>query len=389
MNASNGFLRWAALAIAIITAFLASWIIIPAPTYFLLTFGVGAREVSAWLVLTSLLGIALALPGHRVSRVARLAMVLSLASLLVSLWPFAEAPRTIRRFDGEMSKLSSPPAIPLRSKPIVVADLFRGVHGGEFRATKHLALGAPGGKALTVDVYQPPQDGHYPIIVQIYGGAWQRGDPSSNSDFARWIASAGYVVFAIDYRHAPTWRWPAQIDDVDSALVWVREHATQYGGDTSRVVLIGRSAGAHLALMAAYGVAPPVSLRGVIGYYAPSNLVDAYKNPPHPDPLDVRSDEIALLGGTLEQMPARYEQASPLWKVRPGLPPTLLINGAADHVVEAKYGMELATRLRSARVDAAYLEIPWAEHAFDAVFQGPSSQLALYYTERFIAHVTR
>jgi acetyl esterase/lipase len=197
------------------------------------------------------------------------------------------------------------------------------------------------------------------------------------------------VIFAIDYRHAPAARWPAQIDDVNTSLAWIGEHAAEYGGDTSRVVLMGRSAGAHLALMAAYAVTPPLAIRGVVSYYGPSNLVDSYRKPPRPDPLDVRSNEIALLGGSLSEMPDRYAEASPLSLATRPLPPTLLVYGGADHIVEATYGAELAARLRATGTPVAYLEIPWAEHAFDAVFRGPSSQLALYYTERFLAYATR
>jgi acetyl esterase/lipase len=386
---SKEYLPWAALGVAIVTAFLASWIVVPAPTYFLLTFGVGAREVSAWLIAASVAGLALASPYLRDSRVACVAAALCAGAVLLSLIPFAQLAKTIAHFDTEMSKLSMEPGVTLRAKPLVISDLFRGVRSGPLRATRAIPLASPVGKPLTVDVYQPREAGHYPIIVQIYGGAWQRGDPSANSDFAAWIASAGYVVFAIDYRHAPAFRWPAQIDDVDSSLVWVREHAAEYGGDTARVVLIGRSAGAHLALMAAYAPSPPLTIRGVVSFYGPSNLVDSYKFPPRPDPLDVRSNEIALLGGTLDEMPGRYVEASPLSLVTRPLPPTLLVYGGSDHIVEAKWGNELAQRLRATGSQVAYLEIPWAEHAFDAVFRGPSSQLALYYTERFIAYTTR
>ena len=135
--------------------------------------------------------------------------------------------------------------------------------------------------------------GQFPILVQIYGGAWQRGVPSDKSDFATWLASSGYVVIAIDYRHAPAWRWPAQIEDVNEALRWVGAHAHEYAGDTSRVVLMGRSAGAHLATMAAW-FTTPIRVRGVVSYYGPVDLTEAFKNPPRPDPLRIRSVEEAL-----------------------------------------------------------------------------------------------
>ena len=80
-------------------------------------------------------------------------------------------------------------------------------------------FGAPDGSPLRIDIYSPPRAGPHPAIVQVYGGAWQRGDPRDDASFAGYFAARGYVVFAIDYRHAPRWRWPAQIEDVRNALV--------------------------------------------------------------------------------------------------------------------------------------------------------------------------
>jgi len=191
-------------------------------------------------------------------------------------------------------------------------------------------------------------------------------------------------VFAIDYRHAPRWQWPAQIEDVRAALGWIRAHGGEYDADLSRLALLGRSAGAHLAMLAAYEPgAPPVA--AVVSYYGPVDLADGYRNPPRPDPLDVRSIEEALLGGTPDQVPERYREASPITYVSRRLPPSLLIYGSRDHIVLPRYGAMLDDRLRATGATSVFMEIPWAEHAFDAVPYGPSGQLSLYYTEQFLA----
>jgi acetyl esterase/lipase len=273
----------------------------------------------------------------------------------------------------------------MRSAPVVLLDLFRGVDVGDARVVRGVACAAPAGERLTVDIYRPVADGHYPSVVQIYGGAWQRGAPADDAGLATYLAAHGFVVFAIDYRHAPRWLWPAQIDDVRAAIGWVREHGSEYSGDVSRLALLGRSAGAHLAMVAAYQLGTP-AISAVVSYYGPVDLTDGYRNPPRPDPLDTRSIEIALLGGTPEQMPERYRDASPITYAtirRP--PPSLLIYGGRDHVVLPRFGAALDARLRGADARSVFLEIPWAEHAFDAIPNGPSAQLALYYTERFLA----
>ena len=376
-------IRWLAVAIGIATLFLALWIVIPAPTYFLLIFGVGGPEVSAWLVAASILATGLVIRDVGHSTLARLVVAASAVSLALSLSIFARLPSTIRRFDSAMRGVSAEPVAPLRVRPIVARDLFLGIPRVTSRGA-WVAFENPSGAPLSMNIYQPPRQGSFPIVVQIYGGAWQRGDPSSHANFARWLASSGYVVFAIDYRHAPRWTWKTLLSDVDSALAWIGAHAAAYGGDTSRIVLLGRSAGAHLAMLSAYR-APPVRVRAVVSYYGPADLVSAYRDPPSPDPLRIRSLEEAFIGGTLDQMPEQYAAASPISYATRPLPPTLLIYGRRDHTVEAKFGALLRDRLAASGTQVAYLEIPWAEHAFDEVFNGPSSQLELYYTERFLA----
>ncbi len=202
--------------------------------------------------------------------------------------------------------------------------------------------------------------------------------------FARYFASRGYVVFAIDYRHAPGSQWPSQIEDVRTALEWIHGHASEYDADATRMALFGRSAGGQLALAAAYlDGAPKVS--AVVSYYGPTDLTEGWRAPPRPDPLGVRPILEAYLGGTPDQVPDRYRAASPVTHASAAVPPTLLVYGSRDHVVEARFGRALHERLRSAGAMSVLLEIPWAEHAFDAVPNGLSGQLALYYTERFLA----
>jgi len=384
-------IRWLGLVVGLVVLWFGVWIYLPAPTYFLLTFSVGAPEISAWLVVASVVGLGLSLVDVQTSTVARLGTAAAALGFLFSLSVWTRVRGTIRLADDEMRQMSAEPAIPLRAKPIVVADLFRHIAIGDAKVVRDIAFASPGGVQLHADIYRPPRDGVFPIVVQIYGGAWQRGSPSDFSNFATWLASSGYVVIAIDYRHAPAWRWPTQIDDVGTALKWVAAHGAEYGGDPSRMVLIGRSAGAHLATMAAWATMP-ARLRGVVSYYGPVDLVESYKNPPSPDPLDVRSVEEALIGAPLDRAADRYADASTIthvWNGRNPLPPTLLIYGGRDHIVEAKYGATIVNALRARGTQVGYIEIPWADHAFDEVFNGPSSQIAMYYTERFIAWAVR
>jgi acetyl esterase/lipase len=384
---------WILFAAALVFVFLTSWIVLPAPSLLLIPLGVGVPELSAWLVLAGVILCGLTVGvGGRGKWAAAALMLAAVATVAVSA-PFVQLPFVVRRFDATMRAAlgdsflgTIPPArrFGMRSAPVVFLDLFRGVSTGTARITRAIGFASPAGVRLTLDVYRPPDAGRYPAVVQIYGGAWQRGAPGNDESFATYLAAHGYVVFAIDYRHAPTWRWPAQIDDVRSALVWIREHGAEYDADASRLALVGRSAGAQLAMVAAYqpGVLP---VRAVVSYYGPVDLADGYRNPPMPDPLDVRAIEETFLGGTPDTAADRYRDASPITYVSRGLPPSLLIYGRRDHVVLSRFGARLDARLREAGATSVFLEIPWAEHAFDLVRNGPSAQLSLYYTERFLA----
>jgi acetyl esterase/lipase len=376
---------------------LAIWVVVPAPTRVLLPIGVGAPELSGVLLLLSIIALGLALVDWRTRGASRLASVLAALALCLSLRPLVQFRSTARVARAAMLEtfgldtFDAFTAGRARNKAFEVDELFTGLTRYTVRETHAVPFEAADGQRLTMEIYQPRDSalagGARPVIVQIYGGAWQRGSPTDYADFARYFAWRGYVVFAVAYRHAPVHRFPAQLDDVRLALRWVRAHARDFGADTSRMVLLGRSAGAHLAMLAAYMPdAPPV--RGVVSFYGPVDLTEGYRHPPRPDPLDVRRVETAFIGGTPDQEPARYRAASPISYVRPGLPPTLLMYGARDHIVLPRFGRQMRDSLRHRGNTVVYVELPWAEHAFDAVPNGLGGQLSLYLVERFLAVVT-
>src|SRR5262249_58434299 len=102
------------------------------------------------------------------------------------------------------------------------ADAARPRQAGDVRISRGLPIATVGSVTLTADIYRPPVSGRYPCVIQLYGGSWQRGAPGDDPAFARYLASRGFVVFAIDYRHAPRWQWPTQIEDVRTGVRWVR-----------------------------------------------------------------------------------------------------------------------------------------------------------------------
>jgi acetyl esterase/lipase len=371
--------------VAVIVLFVISiWIVVPAPVVPLLPLGVVAPEISPMVLIATLLLGALTLVAPD-SRLKRAALTLGAMTLAMCSVPLARVAVATAKFDDVLA-VEEDPGARLRPHPVVLADLVRGIAVGDARVASGVEFARPDGHPLTLTVYRPTSAGRFPILVQIYGGAWQRGTPTDDGTFARYFASRGHVVFAIDYRHAPRWKWPAQIQDVRSALGWIRAHAAEYDGDASRLVLVGRSAGAQLALVAAYEGTPP-DIVGVVSFYGPTDLVEGWRVPPRPDPLNVRAVLETYLGGTPDQSPERYRAASPITYVSAKVPPTLLLYGSRDHVVEAKFGRLLNDRLRAAGATSFLFELPWSEHAFDAIPSGLGGQVSLYYIERYLARI--
>src|SRR4051812_30611373 len=106
-------MRWLSLALAIVTLWIAIWILIPAPTYFFLTFSVGGPEVSAWLIVGALVGIAAGAASFSGSIVARAGVAGSVLALLIAGSVWARVPGTLSRFDEEMKGVVAEPEHPL------------------------------------------------------------------------------------------------------------------------------------------------------------------------------------------------------------------------------------------------------------------------------------
>jgi acetyl esterase/lipase len=219
--------------------------------------------------------------------------------------------------------------------------------------------------------------------VVVHGGGWNRGARDELAEFDHWLARAGCVVVAIDYRLAPEWKWPAPRDDARAALTWLREHAATVGCDPDRIVLLGRSAGAQIALAVAYE-AGAGAVRGVISLYGPSDLEFAYRTGRDDDALHSLTLLREYLGGTPAEIPATYMDASPLFRASREVPPTLLVHGQLDTLVWRRQSERLAHRLAEANAPAYYLAVPAATHALEYNLDGPGGQLACGAVLRFL-----
>lgn len=102
-----------------------------------------------------------------------------------------------------------------------------------------------------VTIYQPQGDDPFPALLDVHGGAWNRGDRSSDEVMNRDLAASGIVVAAIDFRLAPAHPYPAQVQDVNYATRWLKAHATEFNADPATVGGMGCSSGGHTLMLSA------------------------------------------------------------------------------------------------------------------------------------------
>ncbi len=244
---------------------------------------------------------------------------------------------------------------------------------------------------LALDFYAPSGSaaGRVPCVVMVHGGGWDSGDRTQLADFNHWLAGQGYAVAAISYRLAPAFPWPAQREDTRAAIRWLKRHAAELGIDPTRLVLMGRSAGAQIAAAVGYGASDP-DVRGVIGLYGVYDMNFVWSLAREDDVLNSVKLMNQYLGGepTLANQEA-YDSASAQGMVAKGqTPPTLLMHGTIDTLCWVKHSERLAERLREAEVPHAFVELPWGVHAFDYNLHGPGGQLTRYAVAEFLQMVT-
>jgi len=167
---------------------------------------------------------------------------------------------------------------------------------------------------------------------------------------AELLAERKYSAVAINYRLAPQFKFPAQIDDCRTALEWIRRDGRQYDMDKHRIAAWGYSAGGQLAaLLGTTGA----GLKAVVAGGAPLDFSH----------LPEDNDRLAFwLGGPRGQVPAAYLNASPLQAASAGDAPMFLYTGQRDHVVSVDQARTMAERLKALQVAAEVYIVPEAGH---------------------------
>jgi acetyl esterase/lipase len=219
----------------------------------------------------------------------------------------------------------------------------------------------------------------------IHGGAWTAGDKNDMTPFVDTLKHRlpGYAIFNINYRLSanPYNLFPTQEMDVKSAVEYIYNHRSGFY-ITDKFVLLGASAGAHLAMLQAYKYNSPVKAKAVIDFFGPSDLTDMYNNPVGGNPL------LSLLvaqavGAIPAQNQTLYNNSSPTnFITAASAMPTILLHGGADPLVNPSQSVAVQTKLNAAGIVNQYVFYPSGGHGDwdDATFANAFTKIQSFIT---------
>jgi acetyl esterase/lipase len=232
--------------------------------------------------------------------------------------------------------------------------------------------GTVNGHPLLLDIYAPGEHSSTwrPAVVLIHGGTWMGGEKGTMRGMASFLARSGFVAFAVDYRlfNGKENLWPAQLDDVQRAVRWIRANAAQYGVNPDNIGAFGHSAGAQLAALLGMEAARDNSDPLLAKY---SSRVQAVVDVSGPSDFttDPDADRDAFLasffGGNLAQHGEIWRDASPAFHVAKNDAPFLIFHGTLDNEVPIAQSQELADKLKQAGVSVKFVKVKDA-HTFES-----------------------
>ncbi len=266
-----------------------------------------------------------------------------------------------------------------RSRALLLSVLFllfgftlRGAQARGVSVTRDVVYGTVEGTPLHLDVYQPQGfSGRRPGVVLVHGGGWMGGDKSFYTNLGNELAGKGYVAFAINYRLAPAFHYPAQLDDTQRAVRWIRAHAVEYNLDPNRIGAVGDSAGGHLVSflgtrdtrdnrdpeLARYSS----RAQCVVDLYGPEDFTQRDDAGVSPQAIQILQ---VFFGKTRDQAPRLYRDGSPLVFVNRRSAPFLILHGDSDPLVPIQQSQRLYDALKRVGVEATFVTMEKDGHGF-------------------------
>ena len=224
------------------------------------------------------------------------------------------------------------------------------------------------------DLYRPQATGLAPAVLLVHGGGWTGKDGRwQMTPAAAKLAKRGYVVLNVTYRLAPRWIYPAPVEDLQEAVKWLRTHAAENGVDPDRIATFGYSAGGYLAALTGLIEGPQSShIRAIVAGGAPSDLTFYPGGDLVPQ----------FLGGTQQQIPQRFKEASPVNYVTTNSPPMFIYHGSRDQLVRPEHPLAMIAALEKRRVPHETYWIEDRDHIAAFLLPGGSVDAAIGFLDR-------
>jgi acetyl esterase/lipase len=240
---------------------------------------------------------------------------------------------------------------------------------------KDKVVGSAGSRDLLCDVYRAGGEKRT-AVLHFHGGGF-RGGNKEGARVAKQLAALGYVSIAGQYRLTGEAKWPAQVDDVRTAIRWARANADSLGFDAAKIVLLGHSAGAILSLVAAGSASkePGTEVAACVAFY-PSATLDRQADGSLPEPMPPETTDEGLMA------------ASPISYVSAASPPTILLHGTADTTYAVENSLKLFGALKEAGVAAELHTFPGLGHIFDnhIEFADLSARIIDLFLDRYVVN---
>jgi acetyl esterase len=228
---------------------------------------------------------------------------------------------------------------------------------------KDVAYHKIGGITLTLDVHVPDGAGPFPAAVLVHGGGWVAGDKQQYITYIfQPLTDAGLAWFSINYRLAPTFKFPADAEDVEAAIRFVKTNAAKYKVDANRIALIGESAGGHLVSYVGARNRRDSRVAAVVSMYGIHDFVSAavsWKPFPH-EVLDL----FGIRAVDAETVPLLIK-ASPVVYINKNMPPFLLMHGSKDEDVPYEQSLEMCDKMKQAGARCDLVTVEGAPHGMD------------------------